>query len=90
MLEGLRSQNISDEQEESLIDFARKISAGLECADSDFPTRCSIIETLGIEVTLSQRERTKTLQIKCVLGKGDKVHYVQSPNVLEDMSDKKL
>ena len=90
LLASLRAQTISDDQQQTLIEFARKISAGLDCADADFQTRRDIIEALGVEAILSQEAGSKTLRIKCMLGKGDIVHYVLSPNILDDLSDKTL
>ncbi len=90
LLASMRGQSITDEQEETLLDFARKVSKGLDCADSDFRTRRGIIEALGVEVTLMEDGSSKILRIKCVLGKDDKAHYVLSPNVLDELSDKPL
>ena len=75
----MRAQNLSDEQEQTLIDFAN--------ADASFKTRRGIIEALGAEVIRSQEEGTKTLRIKCILGED---YYVIGPILFEHMSDDTL
>ncbi len=70
LLASLRAQSLSEQQEQSLLDFARKISLGLDCADSNFQTRRAIIETLAVEVTLYVEEGVKKVQFKCNLGAG--------------------
>jgi len=87
LIASMRAQSITSEQEDTLVDFARKISAGLDCADSNFQTRRGIIEALGVEAILNQEEGTKTLRIKCILGNE---YYVLSPYILDDLSDKPL
>lgn len=90
LLASLGTQSIPDNQEQTLIDFAHKVSAGLDCADADLRTRLDILEALRVEAILNQEQGSKTLRIKCVLAKGDIVHYVLSPNILEDLSDNML
>ena len=87
MFAGLRAQNITDQQEKTLVDFAGMVSDGLGRADADFETRRDIIETLAAEVILNDEEGTKTLQIKCIPRQN---YYVLSPNILDDLSDKPL
>ncbi len=87
LLAKMRAQDISAEQQETLIEFARKIAGGLDCADSNFHTRRGIIEALGVEAILDQEENSKTLRIKCWLGSNS---YVLSPHILGELSDKQL
>jgi hypothetical protein len=64
----MRVRSISDEQGETLLDFARRVSAGLENADANFKTRRTVIETLKVETILACEDGQKTLRIKCILG----------------------
>jgi site-specific DNA recombinase len=79
LLARLEAQNISEEQEQILIEFAGRIAKGLDKADANFKIRRGIIETLRVEVILVQEDGMKTLRIKCILG--DEGYYVLSPPI---------
>lgn len=68
LLDSMRAQSISDEQEQTLIDFGRRVSAGLGNADTNFKTQRSIVEALGVQAILARENEQKTLRIKCILG----------------------
>jgi hypothetical protein len=70
LLASLRAHSLSEQQEQALMDFARKISMGLDCADSNFQARRAIIEAAGVEVTLYPEQGAKKVQFECKLGSG--------------------
>ena len=78
LLARLEAQNISEDQELTLIDFARKVSQGLGNADADFKTRRGIIEVLGVEASPAYEDGIKTMRIKRILGEE---YYVLSPTI---------
>jgi hypothetical protein len=80
LVAGLRAQSISEEQERTLIDFARQISEGLETAETNFKTRRGVIEALGVEARLARQDGIKTIRVRCILGEG---YYVLSPMIQE-------
>jgi site-specific DNA recombinase len=79
----LAAQNITEEQEQTLIDFTRKIGKGLKNADSNFQTRRGIIEALGVEASLAYEDGQKTMRVKCFLGEN---YYVLSPAIRNCMA----
>jgi hypothetical protein len=83
LLANLKAQNITDEQEQTLIDFTRKIGKGLETADANFQTRRGIIEALGVEAALAFEDRQKTMRVKCILGEN---YYVLSPAIRNNLA----
>lgn len=78
LVASLESQNITAEQEHTLIDFTSKIGKGLEAADADYQTRRGIIEALGVEASLAVEDGQKTMRVKCILGQE---YYVLSPSI---------
>ena len=83
LLATLKAQNITEEQEHTLIDFTRKIGKGLKAADANFQTRRGIVEALGVEATLAFEDGQKTMRIKCILGEN---YYVLSPAIRNDLA----
>jgi len=83
LVASLEAQNITAEQEQTLIDFTQKIGMGLEAADANFTTRRGIIEALGVEATLAYEEGQKTMRIKCILGDE---YYVLSPAIADGLA----
>ncbi len=70
LLAQLRAQNITQEQWQTLNDFARRISEGLNRADANFKTRRGVIEALGVEARLAQEDGVKSVRVRCILGEG--------------------
>lgn len=82
LLASLRAQSLSEQQEQALMDFARKISIGLVCRFELSDWR-AIIETLAVEVTLYLEEGVKKVQFKRNLGAG---FSVLSPIVFKELA----
>lgn len=78
LVASLEAQNITPEQEHTLIDFTSKVGKGLEAADTNFQTRRGIIEALGVEASLAVESGQKNMRVKCILGAG---YYVISPAI---------
>jgi site-specific DNA recombinase len=83
LLANLEAQNITEEQEQTLIEFTRKIGKGLKAADANFKTRREVIEALGVEATLFHEAGQKTIRIKCILAEG---YYVLSPAIRDGLA----
>jgi len=49
----LESQNLTDEQIKTIVDFAKRVSKGLGIADRDFEARRRIIDMLDVQVRLA-------------------------------------
>jgi hypothetical protein len=68
-LEKLLNKNvITPEEELGLIEFARKVSEGIDDADYDFQARRQIVETLNLIAYLGYKDGQKTIRLKCVIG----------------------
>jgi hypothetical protein len=78
LMASLEAQTITEEQEQTLKEFTRKIGKGLKAADASFRIRRGIIEALGVEATLAFEDGQKTMRIKCILGEN---YYVLSPAI---------
>jgi site-specific DNA recombinase len=75
----LATQSITAEQERNLMEYAAKISGGMEEGDDDFDTRREQVELADVYVTLDKDESgQKVMRIKCLLGEG---FYILSPSV---------
>ena len=83
LVASLAAQNITEEQEHTLIDFTRKIGKGLKSADANFQTRRGIIEALGVEASLAYEDGQKTMRVKCILGEN---YYVLSPAIRDSLA----
>jgi len=83
LLANLKAQNISEEQEHTLIEFTNKIGKGLKAADANFKTRREVIEALGVEASLYHEDGQKTIRIKCILAEG---YYVLSPAIRDGLA----
>jgi hypothetical protein len=64
----LEIEAISEEEIQSLRDFAAEVSEGLEQAEEHFETRRRIIEELDVQVTLSVEDGQRVLYARCMLG----------------------
>jgi site-specific DNA recombinase len=69
----LESQNLSDEQIKTIVDFARKVSKGLEIADKDFNARRRIIDDLDVQVRLVIEDGLKVAYVRWLVGKEERV-----------------
>jgi hypothetical protein len=78
LLASMKAQNLTNEQEQTIMEFSHRVGAGLDNADNNFKTRRGIIEALGVEAILSEEDRQKTIRIKCILGEEI---YVLSPAI---------
>jgi hypothetical protein len=83
LLARLEAQDLSEEQEQTLIDFARRVSHGLEKADANSEIRRGVIEALGVGATLACEDSRKTIRVKCILGKE---YYVLSPSIRDPLA----
>jgi site-specific DNA recombinase len=64
----LERQVLSNEQIESLQDFATEVNKGLEVAEDDFQTRRDIVELLDVQVTLVLEDGERVVYARCMLG----------------------
>ena len=64
----LEMESLSEDEIQSLRDFAAEVAEGLQCAEEDFETRRRIIEELDVQVTLSVEDGQKVLYARCMLG----------------------
>ena len=64
----LEAQTLTDEQKQSIQDFAARVRAGIE--DADFQTRRGVIESLDVTVTLAVEDGQKVAYPRCVLPGG--------------------
>jgi len=64
----LEAQTLTDEQIETIVEFAQSITRGLEKADTDFEARRHIIELLDAQVTLAVEDGEKVVYVRCMLG----------------------
>ena len=59
---------LTDEQLQTIQDFAAKVGRGLELAEADFATRRRLIETLDVWATLTVEDGEKVIYARCMLG----------------------
>ena len=64
----LEMESLSEEEIQSLRDFAAEVAEGLQYAEEDFETRRRIIEELDVQVTLSVEDGQKALYARCMPG----------------------
>jgi len=67
----LETESLSEEQLQSVIQFAQVIAEEVEEADQDFETRCEIIEALQVRGELGIEDGEKVLHLHCILGETD-------------------
>jgi site-specific DNA recombinase len=65
----VEAQTVTQEQMQTLQDFAADVAEGLEAAEADFQTRRCIIEALDVQATLAVEDGQKVVYVRCVLGK---------------------
>jgi site-specific DNA recombinase len=66
----VEAQTITDEQIQTIVEFAEKVRGALEVADQDFETRRQLIDTLDVQVTLAMEEGKRVVYVQCKLGEG--------------------
>ncbi len=66
----LEAQTLTEEQIQSLKDFAAEVAGGLEHADEDFESRRQIIDTLDVRATLAVEDGDKVVYVRCMVGDG--------------------
>ena len=71
LLARLESRTLSDEQIQSLHEFAAEVAEGLAAAEEDFETRRQVIEALDVRATLAVEDDQKVIYVRCVLGETD-------------------
>jgi site-specific DNA recombinase len=64
----LETQTLTEEQVESLENFALRVAEGLEHASEDFETQQRVIEMLDVRATLAVEDSEKVVYLQCVLG----------------------
>jgi site-specific DNA recombinase len=64
----LETQTLTEEQVESLENFALRVAEGLEYASEDFEKRRRVIEMLDVRATLAVEGSEKVVYLQCVLG----------------------
>jgi hypothetical protein len=64
----LEAQTLTEEQVESLENFALRVAEGLEYANEDFETRRRVIEMLDVRATLAIEDGEKVAYLRCMLG----------------------
>jgi len=64
----LQEQEFSEDRLQSILEFARTISAGIEKADQDFNKRRELIQALEVTGELSVDDGEKVLYLHCVIG----------------------
>jgi len=69
----LESQTLTDKQIESIVDFAKRVSQGLEKTDRDFKARQHIIDLLDVQVRLIIEDEVKVAWVRWLVGKEERV-----------------
>jgi len=68
ILATLQANTLSEETFQDIQDFTRKVSQGLDKADSDFQTQRQVIEALDVTVTLSVEDGQKIVYLQWIPG----------------------
>jgi site-specific DNA recombinase len=68
LLAQLKTQQLSDEQLDSIEGFAAQVAQGLAQAEESFATRRRVIEMLDLQVSLSHEGETPVVDVQCKLG----------------------
>lgn len=66
----LEAQTLTDEQVQTITEFAREVVQGLEIADASFEARRYLIEALDVWATLVVEDRQKVIYVRCMVGDG--------------------
>ncbi len=64
----LEAATLTDEQIQTITEFAAQMSAGLAIADADFEKRRRLIEELNVRATLAVEDGERVVYIRCMLG----------------------
>jgi site-specific DNA recombinase len=64
----IAERTLTQEQVQSLQEFASRVAEGLDAADADFATRRGIIEDLDVWVTLAVEDGQKVVYARCIFG----------------------
>jgi Tol biopolymer transport system component len=67
----LEAQTLTDEQIETIMEFAAKMGKGLDKAELDFEKRRRLIEELDVTVRLAVEGGQKVAHVKCLVGYDD-------------------
>jgi len=74
----LETQTFTDEQVQTVMEFAQGVARGLETADQDFEARRRVVEMLDVRATLAVEDGEKVAYVRCMLG--DEALSVRQPN----------
>jgi len=74
----LETRTFTDEQVQTITEFAEGVARGLEAADQDFEARRRVVEMLDVRATLAVEDGEKVAYAQCMLG--DEVLSVRQPN----------
>jgi len=64
----LAAQTLTDEQVQTIAEFAQEVAQGLEKADNDFAARRQLIEMLDVRATLAVEDGQKVAYVRCMMG----------------------
>ena len=65
------AQAITDEQIQTVVEFAQDMREGLKLAEDDFEARRQMVERLHLKVTLAVEDGKKVAHVECLAGKED-------------------
>jgi len=66
----LEAQALTDEQVQTITEFAQRVRGGLEVAEGDFEKRRRVIDLLDIQATLAVEDGEKVVYVRCIVGDG--------------------
>jgi hypothetical protein len=69
LLERLDRQTITEEQLQTIAEFALEMRKGLDIANADFELRRQLIDMLEMEVTLAIEDEQKIVYVHCLVGR---------------------
>ncbi|RPI50748.1 MAG: hypothetical protein EHM56_10445, partial [Chloroflexi bacterium] len=64
----LKEQSLTDEQIQTLMNFAAMVSENLEAMDNDFDAKRRLIEELDVQATLTMEDGEKVAYVSCIVG----------------------
>jgi len=64
----LRERTLTDEQIQTLMNFAGAVSENLEAMDDDFDAKRRLIEELDVQATLTMEDGEKVAYVSCIVG----------------------
>ena len=66
----LEAQTFTDEQVQTITEFAQQVARGLETVDQDFADRRHVVEMLDVRATLAVEDGEKVVYAWCMVGEG--------------------